>query len=57
VKAGGELRLREADAILELTPFAALAISAATASGFEIYIARLPEASATRAPARVAIWR
>jgi hypothetical protein len=36
VKAGGEIRLRQATAILGLTLFAALAISAATASGFEI---------------------
>ena len=35
VKAGGELRLRQAAANLELTLFAALAMSAATASGFE----------------------
>jgi hypothetical protein len=57
VKAGGEFRPHQADAILELTLVAALAMSAATASGFEIYIAWLPEASATLAPARVAIWR
>jgi hypothetical protein len=44
-------------AILELTLFAALAMSAATASGFEIYIAWLPAASAIVEPARVAIWR
>jgi len=36
VKAGGGLRLRQAAANLELTLFAALAMSAATASGFEI---------------------
>jgi hypothetical protein len=36
VKAGGEIRLRQATAILELTLFTALAMSAATASGFEI---------------------
>jgi hypothetical protein len=35
VKAGGEHRLRQAAANLVLTLFAALAISAATASGFE----------------------
>ena len=35
VKAGGELRLRQAAANLDLTLFAALAMSAATASGFE----------------------
>ncbi len=36
VKAGGEIRLGQATAILELTLFAALAMSAATASGIEI---------------------
>ena len=36
VKAGGEIRMRQATAILGLTLFAALAMSAATASGFEI---------------------
>jgi hypothetical protein len=36
VKAGGEIRRRQATAILELTLFAALAMSAATASGFDI---------------------
>jgi hypothetical protein len=36
VKAGGELSLRQATAILELTVFAALTMSAATASGFEM---------------------
>jgi hypothetical protein len=35
VKAGGKIRLRQTTAILELTLFAALAISAATASGFD----------------------
>jgi hypothetical protein len=36
VKAGGEIRMRQATAILGLTLFAALAMIAATASGFEI---------------------
>jgi len=36
VKAGGEIRARQAAVILELTLFAAVAMSAATASGFEI---------------------
>ena len=36
VKAGGEIRLRQMTAVLELTLFAALAMNAATASGFEI---------------------
>ena len=35
VKAGGELRLRQAAASLALTLFAALAMTPATASGFE----------------------
>jgi hypothetical protein len=34
-KAGGEIRLHQALAILELTLFAALTMSAATTSGFE----------------------
>jgi hypothetical protein len=36
VEAGGEIRLHQATAILGLTLFAALAMIAATASGFEI---------------------
>lgn len=55
VKAGGAMRLRQATAFSELTLCAALTMSAATASGFERYIAWLPAASAITEPARVAI--